>query len=135
MEMDYSVYRTYEELYEAMKDLVDEYPGLTELYSIGQSLQGRQLWTVEITNKETGRAVEKPGLWIDGNTHSGEVTGSAVCLYTIGYLLENYGQDEFVTGLLDNTAIYVLPRVNPDGAEIYLTQPYHRTSGGIPNPD
>ena len=135
MDIDYGVYRTYEELYEAMRKLADAYPGFTEMYSIGKSLQGRDLWTIEVTNKATGSADEKPGLWIDGNTHSGEVTGSAVCLYTIGYLLENYGEDKLVTDLLDNSAVYVLPRVNPDGAEIYLTQPYHRTSGGIPNPD
>jgi murein tripeptide amidase MpaA len=133
--IEFGVYRTHGELYDAMKRLADAHPGLSELYSIGKSLQGRELWTMEITNHETGPAEEKPGLWIDGNTHSGEVTGSAVCLYTVGYLLENHGKDEFVTELLDNTAIYVLPRVNPDGAEIYLTRPYHRTGGGISNPD
>lgn len=90
---------------------------------------------MEITNKGTGPASEKPGLWIDGNTHSGEVTGSAVYLLTIGHLLSKYGEDELVTDLLDNTAIYIPPRVNPDGAEISLTQPYHRTGGGVPNPD
>ena len=133
--IDYGAYRTYEELQDTMTLLAETYPGLCRLYTIGQSLQGRQLWTMEITNHETGAADDKPGLWIDGNTHSGEVTGSAVCLLTIGHLLEGYGEDEFVTELLDSTAIYVLPRVNPDGAEIYLTQPYHRTGGGIPNPD
>ena len=134
-EIDYGAYRTYEELQDTMTLLAETYPGLCRLYTIGQSLQGRQLWTMEITNHETGAADDKPGLWIDGNTHSGEVTGSAVCLLTIGHLLEGYGEDEFVTELLDSTAIYVLPRVNPDGAEIYLTQPYHRTGGGIHNPD
>jgi murein tripeptide amidase MpaA len=133
--IDFGAYRTHGELYDAMRRLAEAHPGLSELYSIGKSLQGRDLWTMEITNKETESADEKPGLWIDGNTHSGEVTGSAVCLYTVGYLLENYEKDEFITDLLDNTAIYILPRVNPDGAEIYLTQPYHRTGGGIPNPD
>ena len=135
LSIDYGVYRTYEELYSAMKKLAELYPNLTKLYSIGKSLQGRDLWTIEITNKSTGSADEKPGMWIDGNTHSGEVTGSAVCLLTIGYLLENYGKDESITDFLDESAIYILPRVNPDGAEIYLTQPYHRTSGGIPNPE
>ena len=78
---------------------------------------------MEITNKGTGPASEKPGLWIDGNTHSGEVTGSAVYLLTIGHLLSKYGEDEFVTDLLDKTTIYILPRVNTDGTEIFLTQP------------
>ena len=135
LDIDFGVYRTHADLYDAMMKLAEAYPGFTELYSIGKSLQGRDLWTMQITNQETGPADEKPGLWIDGNTHSGEVTGSAVCLLTIGHLLSRYGKDELVTDLLDNTAIYILPRVNPDGAEVFLTQPYHRTGGGIPNPD
>jgi len=133
--IDYGRYYTHEELHGLLETLTGAYPNLAKLYSIGKSLQGRDLWTVEITNTETGPAEEKPGLWIDGNTHSSEVTGSAVCLKTVGRLLEGYGEDEFVTGLLDTRAVYILPRVNPDGAEVFLTQPYHRTGGGVPNPD
>ena len=116
-----------------MKGLSADYPGLCRLYSIGKSVQGRGLWTTEITNAETGPAEEKPGLWIDGNTHSSEVTGSAVCLRTIYHLLSKHGSDDFITDLLDTRSVYILPRVNPDGAEVFLTQPYHRTGGGIPN--
>jgi len=133
--IDYGRYYIHEELHGVLETLTGAYPNLAKLYSIGKSLQGRDLWTVEITNTETGPADEKPGLWIDGNTHSSEVTGSAVCLKTVGHLLESYGEDEFVTDLLDTRAVYILPRVNPDGAEVFLTQPYHRTGGGIPNPD
>jgi murein tripeptide amidase MpaA len=90
---------------------------------------------MELTNQETGPGEEKPGVWIDGNTHSSEPTGTNVCLKTIWYLLSNYGKDEQVTEIMDNRVVYVLPRVNPDGAEIFLTKPYHYTSGGVPNPD
>jgi len=133
--IDFGKYRTYDELYAVMKQLADEYPNFSKLYSIGQSLQGRELWTMEITNQETGPADEKPGMWIDGNTHSPEVTGSAVCLKTIWYLLYKYGKDSFVTDLLDTRSIYILPRLNPDGAELWLTKPYHRTMAAIPNPE
>jgi murein tripeptide amidase MpaA len=134
-QIDFGRYYTHEELRDVMKSLEKDYPSLCRLYSIGESLQGRDLWTMEITNSETGPAEEKPGIWIDGNTHSGEVTGSAVCLRTIHHLLSKYGSDDFVTDLLDTRSVYILPRVNPDGAEIFLTQPYHRTGGGILNPE
>src|SRR3989337_1276931 len=135
VDIDYGKHRTFNELYKTMKDLADAYPKLSKLYSIGKALQGRDLWTMEITNLATGPAKEKPCLWIDGNTHAGEVTGCAVCLKTIGYLLTKYGKDPFVTDLLDTRGLYILPRLNPDGAEIFLVQPYHRTAGGISNPD
>ncbi|MCX6643171.1 MAG: M14 family metallopeptidase [Candidatus Bathyarchaeota archaeon] len=127
-------YLTYNELTNALRDLCAEHPDKTELFTIGRSLQGRELWTIEVTNKITGPAKEKPALWIDGNTHSSEVTGSAVCIRTLSYLLDRYGKDEAVTEILDNKVIYILPRVNPDGADVFLTQPYHNTAAGIPNP-
>ena len=135
VEIDFGTYPLYEELEDNLKAIQEEYPGFTKLYSIGTTLQGRQLWTMEITNFETGSSEEKPGLWIDGNTHSSEPTGTNVCLKTIMYLLTKYVEDEFIRELLDNRVLYILPRVNPDGAEIFLTKPYHYTSGGIPNPD
>ncbi len=134
-QIDFGKYYTHEELRGAMETLEKDYPSLCRLYSIGESLQGRDLWTMENTNTETGLAEEKPGLWIDGNTHSGEVTGSAVCIRTIHHLLSKHGSDDFVTDLLNTRSVYILPRVNPDGAEVFLTQPYHRTGGGILNPE
>src|SRR3712207_7217418 len=61
--------------------------------------------------------------WIDANTHAGEVTGSAVALYTIGHHLANYGRDPRVTTLLDEHTLYVLPdrkstRLNSSHANI-----------------
>lgn len=127
-------YLTFDELTKALQAICREYPEKTELISIGKSLQGRDLWTVEVTNKRTGQAREKPALWIDGNTHSGEVTGSAVCIRTLCYLLDSYGKDSMITEIVDDKVIYILPRVNPDGAEIFLTQPYNSTAAGILNP-
>jgi murein tripeptide amidase MpaA len=135
IEINFGKYPLYEELVEILHYMNGEYPRLTKLYSIGKTLQGRELWTMEITNQETGSGDEKPGLWIDGNTHSSEPTGTNVCLKTIWHLVTSYGEDENITEILDNKVVYVLPRVNPDGAEIFLTKPYHYTSGGIPNPD
>jgi len=67
---DFGKYLTYTELVETMKQLHKAYPQYTKLYSIGKTLQNRDLWTMEVTNFETGPGEEKPGIWIDGNTHS-----------------------------------------------------------------
>lgn len=117
-------YLKYAELEAVLRGFAQAYPDLCRLSSAGQSHQGRELWVLELTNQATGPAAEKPGYYLDGNHHAGEVTGSAVCLYTIDYLLANYGSCDQVTDLLDQTAFYVLPRVSPDGAELYLTSPY-----------
>src|SRR5262249_39645458 len=115
---------TYKVLTKLLHDLVAAYAALTEITSIGKSLEGRDLWLVTLTNKQTGPALEKPAYWIDGNTHAGEVTGSTIVLYTIWSYLTNYGRDATLTRILDRSALYFLPRMRVVGAGPYLTTPY-----------
>ncbi|QUL98418.1 MAG: carboxypeptidase [Candidatus Fermentithermobacillus carboniphilus] len=131
---DFTKYMDYGELTSALEDLVKENPGLSKMYSIGKTYEGRDMWLVELTNFAKGNPDEKPGMYIDGNHHAGEVTGSAVCLYTIWYLLSNYGEDPFVTELLDEKTFYVLPRISIDGAEIFLHTPLSLRSSTRPYP-
>jgi murein tripeptide amidase MpaA len=135
VDLTFDRYNGYDEMTEIIHSLAEEHTDLSELYSIGQSTDGRELWLIEITNKETGPAAEKPAVYVDGNTHAAEVTGREVCLWLVKHLLEGYGENDEITGILDTRVFYVLPCMNPDGAELYLTTPYHRTGGGIPNPE
>ena len=121
---DFSHYYTYSELVNYLQVLESAYPNLLSLEVIGKSYEGRDLWLATLTRKNTDTPLEKPGYWIDANTHAGEVTGSAVALYIIYYLLTQYKQDSQVTRLLENYTVYILPRLAVDGAEKYLTTPY-----------
>ena len=124
MKTNFEAYLRYEELARTLRELAREYPGYCKVASIGKSYEGREIWLAEITNSRTGPADTKPALWVDGNTHAGEVTGSMAALYLIEHLLENHGKDDLVTRLLDEQAFYVLPRLSPDGAERYLRTPH-----------
>ena len=117
-----SVYPIFAELEATLMDLAEDNPNLCDLYSIGKTHQERDLWMMEITNKGTGHGSQKPGFYIDANTHAEEVLGTTVALETIRHLLGNYGEDDEVTFLLDETVFYILPRVDPDGAEYCLTR-------------
>ena len=124
MQLKYNSYYRYRAMVEALEDFQRTYRSLAKLYSIGKSYEGRDIWCLELTNQHTGPATEKPGFYLDGNTHAGEVTGTMACLYTADWLLGNYGKDEQATRILDTKVIYVLPRICPDGAELYLTTAY-----------
>ena len=116
-------YWVFSEMESALKEWAETYPGLMTLESAGKSGEGRGIYAVTLTNKSTGDPSEKPAFYLDGNHHAGEVTGSMISLYTIKHLLENHGKDERATRILDRCAVYVVPRVSPDGAEVYLTTP------------
>ena len=122
-------YYTYNEMTDQLKSLVEVYPQLATLRSLAKSFAGRDIWVVEITNLETGPAAEKPGYYIDAQIHAEEHATSATALYAIWHLLVNYGKDEEVTRLVDSQVFYILPRINPDGAELSLVPPFYNWCG------
>lgn len=107
----------YAELTRILKAYAKEYPHLIRLESIGKSHEGRDVWLVTVTNFKLGNDAEKPAFWVDGNIHASEVTASAAALYLINSLVTRYKKNENVTRALDTRAFYIVPRVNPDGAE------------------
>ena len=113
----YDHFYAYDELTETLRAWAQEAPVLCTVESIGISYEGRDIWLVTITNSETGPALDKPGLLIEANIHSMEWTGSTAALHLIHKLLSEYGNDERVTRALDTRVFYVIPRLNPDGAE------------------
>ncbi len=110
-------------------------PQLVQMRSIGKSWEGRDIWLLVLTNSATGADTDKPALWIDGNIHAAELTASTACLYFLHQLLSGHGSDAGVTQLLDTRAVYIVPRLNPDGAELALAdRPRHIRSSTRPYP-
>lgn len=119
--MNFDRYLPYAELEEALRSLALAHPRLMRLETLGASHEGRPITLVVVTCFDTGEADDKPALWIDGNIHATEVTGSMACLYFIRFLLDGYHQRGDVTRCLETRAFYICPRLNPDGAEWALT--------------
>ncbi len=117
-------YHTTADAYALLDAWAKAFPGLTNLYSIGQTLKGTPLMVLEVTNEQTGAASDKPAYYYDGNIHAGELTGAEVALHFAWYLLSNHGNDPRVTRLLETRTIYLRPKFNPDGADITLTSPH-----------
>lgn len=113
-------YHTVDVMYEWLERWADQYPEIFSVYEVGRSFEGRPIMQVTITNKETGRCVDKPAAYFEGGRHSGEVTSSESVLWLIQHLLESYGQDDAITELIDTKAIYLRPENNPDGSNMYL---------------
>jgi murein tripeptide amidase MpaA len=121
---DFSHFYEHDEIRDFLQATEREYPDIVSVTTIGKSHEGRDIFLATLTNKETGPDTDKPAYWIDANIHAGEVTGSAVALYTIARYTSQYGKDERITRLLDNYSVYVVPRISVDGAEMYLTTPH-----------
>ena len=123
----------YAELTQALHDLVDAYPELLSIESIGQSVGGRELWMVTLNNPATGSDREKTAMFIDGNIHGNEIQAAETVLYSIWYLCKSYGVIDRITELIDERSFYFMPMENPDGREVWFHQPAtpHFLRGGI----
>jgi Zinc carboxypeptidase len=119
-EIDFSHYHKYDEALAILKTWAKDFPNLVDLYSVGKSFEGRDIWQITITNKSAGKDTDKPAMFLEGNRHSGEVTGGESALWFAWYVLTNYGKDQEITHLVDTKALYVKIKNNPDGSELYL---------------
>jgi hypothetical protein len=118
-EVDFKHFHTYEEATELLRKWAAAFPNLIDLYSAGQSLEGREIWQITLTNKKTGRHTDKPAFFIEGGRHAGEISGIEATLYFVNHVLTNYGKDAAITKLVDTKTIYAKPHNNPDGASLY----------------
>jgi hypothetical protein len=98
----------------------EAWPRLVRIDSIGRSYEGREIWLCTLTNRDSGPPLEKPALLVEANVHSVEWIASTAALHLVERLAGSYGSDDRATRALDTRCLYVLPRLNPDGAEACL---------------
>ena len=103
--------------------LEEAYPDRCRFGSIGKSYEGRDIWLLTVTNFRVGEADRKPAMYIDGNIHSNEIQGQEIALYTAWYLCEMADRVPWVSDLLDDRTMYIVPTINPDGRAAFIDSP------------
>ncbi|RJP74178.1 MAG: DUF2817 domain-containing protein [Candidatus Zixiibacteriota bacterium] len=107
-------YHTYETMVAELQGLAAAHPSLCQLYNIGPTVQGRALWFMKISDNVAAEEDELEFRYVAA-MHGDEVVGKEMCMYLINHLVSNYGVDPQVTQLVDDTEIWILPSMNPDG--------------------
>lgn len=118
LSQDFSSYHNYDAMTKDLKSLVDANRSIAKIETIGKTLEGRDLWVVTIGNPAGTPLDERPGMFIGANFEGDHVIGSEISLSIISYLLNNYRSDESVRKSIDEYVYYIIPRMNPDGAEM-----------------
>lgn len=105
-------YHDLDEIVTFINDLATARPDLAEVFSIGQSVEGREIWVLHVTGSTPG---PKPGVFYHSLQHAREwITGPTV-LYLADHLINNYDTDPCIQDLVNRTDFYLAPCVNPDG--------------------
>lgn len=120
VQIDFNRWHDYDELKVDMLRLAEAFPKFLTYSSLGQSYGGRDIMLMTINNPDTGDEMDKAAMYIEANVHGNEIQGAEVSLYTIWYLMENYGRIDMVTRLVDERVFYIVPTVNPDGRQYFF---------------
>ncbi len=112
LKINFGPYYTYAEATQELDRLHSLYPDIvSEKWSIGQSIEGRELWVVRISASQDSQ----PTLFINSAIHAREPGGVSTVFGFIHYLMRRYGVDPKITWLLNHREFYYEPVVNPDG--------------------
>ena len=117
----FAYFHTYAENEAIIDNVVAAHPGIAQKFSIGRSYEGRQIWAIKLTQNVDGPNNGKPAVFINGLMHARERASNELALYMLQVLGNNYGLSgtlgSKVTKILNTTIVYVVPMMNPDGAE------------------
>jgi len=109
-----AAYLTADEVAAKVRNYASTYPYLARFLLIGDSVEGRHIWALKISQDAVQKFPSRKVVLFDCNHHSRELMTIEVCMDTIDYLLVNH-TDPQVKTWLENLEIWVVPLVNPDG--------------------
>lgn len=112
--MNWDTYPTYDAYVLLMNQFAMLHPDICELIDAGNSVQGRKILFIKITDYVSVREPE-PQFLYTSSMHGDETTGYVLMLRLIDSLLTSYGSDEEITNLVNNVEIWINPLANPDG--------------------
>lgn len=111
-------FHNFAELTTKLETLAQNNPSIVTLSSIGQSVEGRDLWSVRISNLSEGA----PAAVFMGGHHAREHVSVEIPLRLAEYLVSEYNKkNPRIVSLLNTFEVHIIPAVNPDGKEFDIS--------------
>jgi hypothetical protein len=115
-------YYTYDEMVKELDSLQNSHPQIARMDSIGISTQEKRIiWAFKISDNVQYEE-DEPAVLYNGVHHGCEVMGLEICMRLIRDLLSAYRSDPEISFWIDNTEIWFVPLLNPDGHSAVTSQ-------------
>ncbi|NUT37095.1 MAG: zinc carboxypeptidase [Hamadaea sp.] len=111
-----SQYHNYAETNAELDKIVADHPAIASKFSIGASYEGRAIYGVKISDN-VGTDENEPEVLFNANQHAREHLTVEQALYLANLFTDGYGTDARITGLVNSREFWIMPMLNPDGAE------------------
>lgn len=128
-------YRSYSDLLSELQQIESAHPAICKLYDVGNSrgkeyfLGGNfnysgynhEVWALKVSDNVL-QEEDEPCIYYMGNHHAREPISLEVAMYILNHILNNYGTDPTITANVNNSQIWFIPLVNPNGHKIVWDQ-------------
>lgn len=108
-------FHTYDEMLSEIRNLEKDNPGLVHVFSLGQSIKGKDIWAIKIGEHAQFKDESKKAIAYMGTHHAREHVSTEMPLLFAQELVRR-AADPDISALLQDIDIYLIPMVNPDGA-------------------
>ncbi len=118
MNTAYAGFYKYQDMLEALDSMVAQYPNLITVkspISTFQTHEGRPIYFVKISDNPNVDDATEPNALYSAIHHAREPMSMSQLIFYMWYLLENYATDPEVQYVVDNTELFFVPCLNPDG--------------------
>jgi carboxypeptidase T len=121
-----SAYHDYAEMIAELEQAAADHPGIFQLFSMGLSYQGRDIWAGKISDNVATDEAE-PEVLFTHHQHAREHLTVEMALYTLRILTDEYGVDAQITDLVDDREVWMVFDMNPDGGEYDIATGTYRS--------
>ncbi len=112
--MNWDKYPTYQQYDTIVHKLEEDYPGLCHVEVIGESVEGRKIYALKISDN-VGLDEDEPEVFYSSTMHGDELAGYVLMLRLAEHLLINSTNGGLEQQLVDSLQIWINPNANPDG--------------------
>ncbi|MBN1481996.1 hypothetical protein EH223_06695 [candidate division KSB1 bacterium] len=116
-----------EQILQEMKQVAADHPSIALLFDIGDSYLktigrgGHDIWALKISDNVWMHDPFEADVLYMANMHAREIITPEIILFFMHYLIDNYKKDPYVTHLVNNRELWLIPTFNPDGHEYVFT--------------
>ena len=95
-----------------MQSITSDYPNLVRMVSIGKSVSNRDIWCLKITDNPDA-AEDEPEVKYTAAIHGDELTGIEMTVRLAELLTQSYGNNAYLTSLVDEYGNLAVPDLQP----------------------
>lgn len=109
------LFHTYDETLDVLKELEAQHSGVAQVFSIGKSIEDRDIWGIRISD-DSSEDQDKKAIVYMGTHHAREHVSTELAIAFAKELLDSSIVETDIQSLLKRVEIFIIPIVNPDGA-------------------